>query len=522
MARERRRGDSIHGSMDPRALSISNIHGYRPLLTSQYLTTIASAIPADVYAEYCESVKQDNSLASLLDISRDLVRGGFPEPTDGVYRVLCMFLRRSWFHRIWTVQECVLPSKGQVWYGSHRITDMGSFSRIELIARTYIEPLPMPAFGYSQTVATALEYLRNFLFSDVPGDGSISFLSGGITLNVSDCLFYSRDKKCAVPHDHVYAILGLQGDQLAQADYKITVQELYTKVALHPSIQPFAFENAGLGTRKELEKLSRNENLPSWVPDWNSPLDFKAWFNHHPRATFHAGGLHPEEFSVTQISDGAIRVAGFIEDRVILLGGNGSPINPQSVISCLRLLDAASAGAQPVLDANNMVERLARTLTLNTKDAMENIRSSFRAYTIAQLAYHLYDHKDDAEWDSVRSMIENLLERDATATGFLPTWPETEKAAQWVLREVQDSYALALSNNFTSRRFFITDKGRMGLAAGGTAVNDAIVIVRDYEYPLMMREGHGACCQLVSQAYVEGIMHGEVLESRVFEDIDIE
>lgn len=481
------------------------------------------AIPAEVYAEYCESTKQDNSLGILLDISRDLVRGGFPEPTDGVYRLLCKFLRRSWFHRIWTVQESVLPSKGQVWYGAHRITDMDSFSRIGLIARGYIEPLPMPDYGYSQTIVTALEYLRKFLFAGVPGDGKSSFLRGGVTLDVSTCLFYSRDKRCSVPHDHVYAILGLQGDELAQADYTITVKELYTKVALHPSIQPFVFENAGLGSHTGLENSHRNEDLPSWVPDWNSPLDAKAWFNYHPRGTYHAGGLHPQKFSITKVSENIIRIPGFEEDRVALLGGHGSPINPKSLLTCLQLLDTASTGAHPVLNPNNMVERLARTLTMKSKEiTTDKLRTSFRGWAISQLAYHLYDNKDETEWTSVRNTLQNLLERDETATGFLPTWAETEKMAQWVLRGVQDGYALDMSNIFASRRFFITEKGRVGIAAGGTVVRDAVVVVKDYEYPLMMREGSEGCWKLVGQAYVEGVMYGEVLGGRTFEDVDIE
>ncbi|KAF2448906.1 hypothetical protein P171DRAFT_221413 [Karstenula rhodostoma CBS 690.94] len=88
--------------------------------------------------------------------------------------------------------------------------------------------------------------------------------------------------------------------------------------------------------------------------------------------------------------------------------------------------------------------------------------------------------------------------RDEKASQIFPTWQETEKAAGCALRGVFGLYGQSVGGNFHASRLFISAKGRMGIAVDSTEIRDAIIVVAECEYPLMMRKGSECRWQLVS------------------------
>lgn len=70
------------------------------------------------------------------------------------------------------------------------------------------------------------------------------------------------------------------------------------------------------------------------------------------------------------------------------------------------------------------------------------------------------------------------------------------------------------------RRFFVTSKGHLGSGPTDMQAGDQICILQGAKTPFILRERENSTYELVSHAYVHGIMHGEGLGA-VMEEVDL-
>jgi len=90
---------------------------------------------------------------------------------------------------------------------------------------------------------------------------------------------------------------------------------------------------------------------------------------------------------------------------------------------------------------------------------------------------------------------------------------------------ILNDFAFQAIANLQGRRVFVTEQNRIGLASNDTTFGDHIAIISGARTPYVLREkqNSGRNYNLVTWAYVQGIMHGEALEERhQFENITIE
>lgn len=78
-------------------------------------------------------------------------------------------------------------------------------------------------------------------------------------------------------------------------------------------------------------------------------------------------------------------------------------------------------------------------------------------------------------------------------------------------REFQATVVGAVSHYPPRRRFFVTEKGYMGLGPPGTEKGDRICILKGCSVLVLLRK-EGEFHHLVGEVYVCGIMDGEVIE----------
>ncbi|KAJ4293325.1 hypothetical protein N0V90_008607 [Kalmusia sp. IMI 367209] len=487
----------------------------------------ASTLSQATYVDLNNSYNADASFRGRSSLSNSLVSRGFPEPDEKTFKFLTAFLRRSWFHRVWTIQECVLPSKGKVWYGTFRVNEMEKFSSIGIVSILYYNKKVF-IDKYTWAGAVAANYLRDFLFYPQAGRAR-RFLSNGILESLRFCLEFSRGKTCSALHDHIYAILGLQDDLRIEADYKVPVKELYSKIALHPSLRPILFDNAGLGLSRRIS------DLPSWIPDWSLELDPIPWPHFHGLHRYNSGNFYREDLSILHPSENVISVTGFREDEVTLLGGIGWEAE-ESLIESFETLNWACGGSHAILNAEKVVERFWRTLIINRQNGGGTVEEPssaeygplFRDFVLDRLSSYLFRRSSqDEALEVTRSTLELLLQHDQIAARLLPTWQEIEEMANNRKHDVissplRNNYSTALIGTLPGRRFFVTSKGRMGIATNMIERGDAIMIVKGSEYPLVMRKGSEGRWKLLGQAYVEDIMYGEALEGNAIGNIEIE
>jgi hypothetical protein len=246
-----------------------------------------------------------------------------------------------------------------------------------------------------------------------------------------------------------------------------------------------------------------------------------------------------------QVSSTVLEIEGLQEDQVLYLGGTyEQTIDEGGLLDSLQVLDQACKEFPLLQKDVGIVERFWRTLIANLRgvgrhylppDAMYG--SSFRSFVLLKLSKHLaHLENNEGVWETARLMLESLRQHDVHAD--LPTWDNvmntvnrstlsttSDKIELFVdtgLVESSRTYAWSLQRMFSHRRFFVTAKGRIGIASQGAQVGDALLIAKGGAFPLLMRPSSAKRFQFLSVAYVDGIMHGEAMEGKTFEDIEIE
>lgn len=437
------------------------------------------------------------------------------------------------------MQESILPSKGQIWCGSWHFTDMETFSTVGVEIGLYFGKLGLDSPEHT-SLSAASDYLSDFLFArhnDPDCIGGVRevlthykteplrFLSGEASIHVIDCLRASRGKRCSKVHDVIYGTFGLHHENLVEVSYEMPKKELFISVALHPSVICYALEEAGLDSRRS----NCTDDLPSWVPDWSLRLSAEPWTRHRRFLSYQSGGGNFQNFSMTRLPGDVVQVAGLCEDEVAFLGGDGTPpIGIESLLTSLELLHDISRQPGHTLDVKRLVRRLAKTLVINLGtsykppySSFSDIAQDFRAYLhqgFMQLSTRVSREEYEKEIDKLAFLLK--ISRDHL---YAPNMKKLKnrKSLHWTKLSTTQ-YTGLLAKHFHMRRFFVTKKGRMGIASHITEVGDVIMVLKNCEFPFMMRKGTEGRWKLISQAYVEDIMHGEALEGREFEDILIE
>jgi hypothetical protein len=178
---------------------------------------------------------------------------------------LCQLFKRSWWHRVWTVQESILGRSLRFYCGHWQICANSLFA----VAKSYFKHRRSCCYGQ-------LDVFRR--------SGIFPFLEALDTLHearlrrnihkLQDLISEYRLRGCADPRDKIYGLLGLASGKevnLIRPDYSIPTPEVYEQVSLRlieesrslqilSQIYPRHMNPTGIETIK----------LPSWVPDWTS------------------------------------------------------------------------------------------------------------------------------------------------------------------------------------------------------------------------------------------------------------
>ena len=144
--------------------------------------------------------------------------------------------KRAWFRRKWVIQEVAQTSEKP---------------------REFL--LADKVFGFEDMVEPILGY--SLVDTASPLVAIISNRS------LQENLAQYRNTECSSPHDHIYALLGLNNDAFwVNVDYNCNVNDLYVSIAkFYVSIGNYEAILA-LATIKKSAL-----GMPSWVPDWREP-----------------------------------------------------------------------------------------------------------------------------------------------------------------------------------------------------------------------------------------------------------
>jgi hypothetical protein len=451
----------------------------------------------------------------------DFERLDFPSSLDRAWWAIRQVLRRPWFGRLWTIQEAVLSRNLFVKCGKAGVCweDFAAWCydlrETHLLSWLTTDDALVEKYG---------EVRNNWTLPPQGATVTNSIQSDrlhGMTLvqkeNLLNVLVSTRYAQATQPKDKIYGVLGIV-DSTVVPDLRpeISAREVYHNACL---------TEIPLRVYELLSCVDHEEPLrPSWVPDWSTPrvtdaLGYltKSW------ALYCAGGrpvtgAQPPKVILSDDKQ-EISLHGKIFDNIAILGHcSRDPVlsidDPPQSNSDLKLY------AELVLG----VGRTHTYLVLGTSTYDAFLHTLLAGRDGSGVASPSTDHSEvfglilDATTGRSLSLPGQTMSPRRQKGYFNLDSLKTRKPAK-TLEDLETALQAALK----MRRFAVTEKGYFALVPRGAQVGDKLAVFDRACVPFVIRgrqaEGHRKKFELLGEAYVHGVMKGEVM---AMEDIELQ
>jgi hypothetical protein len=418
------------------------------------------------------------------------------------WEALGSVLSRSWFQRVWVLQEMVNAKKATVHIGEYNF-GWSSFTSSMSILRGYSLDSPLED-DIGSSCLDKINWLSKH-FNGHPADR----VDG---LTVLEALGETKVFRSTQPVDKIYGLLSLFPEALedVQVNYSDSVEEVFTQFTIKL-----------LTNRKKLDILNHCTpptepkllKLPSWVPDWSQPF-YTEPFTLRGLASQAAGDTQPK-FTIDPDSK-TLRIYGKLIDRITHFERH-------------RVIPSKSRHWKP----KNSFEKDYQTAEEIRQAGLERYLANDLEWhgSIMQIATKNLTTPIPAELWRVymcNRTRENEVPDESCALGFkmwlaMKFWGKGPNEALSVAKKIGDipdseevddavnTFAGAFSKWCYNRRFFATEGGLFGWGMEGIQEGDEICVLYGGEYPFVIHPVDDGKYTMVSDCYVYGYMDGEAL-----------
>ncbi|KAK3321917.1 heterokaryon incompatibility protein-domain-containing protein [Apodospora peruviana] len=437
-------------------------------------------------------------------------------------------LRRDYWHRVWIVQEITLARQGLIFCGEKSVT-LDEFDATLTAIFYCVQTEPYELFPKWKSNS-----LRGFLHGALfPSKAMLireRYRRQGATctIRLSDILLetFSAPRRyhytASDPRDLVFGLLGVVSAEQKlgmHADYHKTAAEvlaLFTKALLRASMTEDP-ERPGVHQRFNLNcsfpKKDLSGNFPTWVPDWVAIGKY---------------GIEPFPLGLARFDAAA---AG------TLLQPDNLDENPEDVL----LLRCSGCRVDVITEVMTPAEWTVTEWPADSRIRNENewLASIFKFVGLGtesgpgeEYVWRTITAMDPGRrfgplwWNNeqqsalVRKIMRgvhidaaNLTEDEAEFywlgpySDYLEKVDKLEDRVEIVARDWKKRLPCR------SRTFFKTVKGMFGLGHESVRAGDVVVLLWGVPTPMVLRPSDGSGFALQGDAYVDGIMHGEFLET---------
>lgn len=372
-------------------------------------------------------------------------------------------LHRPWWTRAWVVQEAStpkLPGRKVIWYGPYE-RSFGHFSkatRVLLLISKQPGIAKAQKEAYSQS-ASLLNYMR------VAREEN--------KLLLLDALPDMRLYNASDPRDKVFAIQAICEDGRHQdlaPRYEDSVEEIFTNLTAHILSRDKRLDILG-----HCHHSRRALSVPTWVPDWTSKW-VALEFSHRNKATlkqvYNACFSIPAVISIDRTTR-TLRLRGIEFDEVFSVGlaRNDDPNITPDIVVLRNWLSLTSPLGNDYISGSTVFEALQHTLCADIKEL--------------------------SQWNG-----------EAERGGKVHLPEKSHEIPQEFFRR-----SLLLHRRTVRRCLATTRKGYLALAPQETEQGDLLCVLYGGQLPFVLRKSN-SYFELIGEAYVHGIMDGEVVNSR--------
>ena len=311
-------------------------------------------------------------------------------------------------------------------------------------------------------------------------------------------LWSFRSRKCGNPRDKVYAILGICHDVKMgdiTVDYSSTVAQVYYEAAEY-----ILRKERSLKLLSACQSYGSSTENPSWVPDWSTDVRFrpmKSMIDWEPgeveagvRRAFKASGSHSAQVNVSEDMR-TITTQGLVCSTISVLGtdiGNDA------------FFDDTTKSQNHMFTQSYTWWPLAKEHTPEVTAHGERRIDAFWRTLITDMGLIRRKATPEKEGNQFRMWM-----RITNYSAFEPedlVVPAGQH--QWL------EFTAAFQQATTSRRFFITREGHMGLGPRDMEPGDVVCVLLGAQVPFVLRavNNHYA---FLGDCYCHGIMDGEAV-----------
>ncbi|KAL1875171.1 hypothetical protein Daus18300_003239 [Diaporthe australafricana] len=385
-------------------------------------------------------------------------------------RALSDIFLRTWFKRIWIIQEVVAARELVIFCGQW-ILPWNFLSKV----CTKIRKEEFSPDGKSHLLRGSGH--RNFTVLN-------DFRRGRSTMSLTKYLQCTKDYQASDPRDKLYALIGLACDISPDdiiPDYAKSIKTVFLGLVRFLVTKRGSLDIISSGrldrptsTTPLGRRLRADEIIPSWLPDWSPSQDLRPLNSEEVDTPFYRAGGGTVAVVRMNAFPHMLEVEGIVVDKIDFFGGAIKSPARESIQTIRRW--QYIAGQHLTSDSNFGVVTPPGFLT--TIVAGKNCMAGCAHGT--------------------QSQSENMIELCISGEG-----------SQTV--GMSDYFSDAVTRAVMGPRFFITAKKRMGLGVPEVQLRDRVVVLKGCSVPLIMR-AVGDHMVIVGESYVSGIMGGEVME----------
>ncbi|KAJ4169008.1 hypothetical protein NW754_010940 [Fusarium falciforme] len=400
------------------------------------------------------------------------------------------FCERRYWTRLWVLQEFAVGRRVAVACGNWIVkSDLitATLWAVDIIQRHSrkkpIEGLDIIRKNYEFVFESRLIsyvynlFTRRALFRPPSSDTQSSYadpllkvIATSLSLEVDYNSVYSSD-----PRDRVFALLNLAADKDhfdTFPDYSMSVEEVYKEAARKMLLQ------GDIDVLLYCQTPRKIKSLPSWVPDWEMEV-------RHPCAqppwstSFEASG--GQTSTPTFPSEDLVTLEGIYIDTIKETGETWDP-------NWLEKVDKAAV-ASYVESIRGFCDRSPRIHV--GREGAETSRIAILDGTL------WFTSVPYSEWGTeCAAAVDELLQSPASGH-------ESTKIDTWYSRTLLRLH---------TRRAFLTSTGYVGVGPLDTRVGDEVCVFIGGNAAYLVRPEENELHSLVGEAYVHGVMYGELLK----------
>ena len=417
-------------------------------------------------------------------MAEDLAKARLPDKESRDWKALDAIFWRTWFTRVWVIQEITMAKEATVHCGAQCIP-----WRDLTCAACFILDYNIAALANIDPRRVRTMMLYSFR------------LRNGNGMRLPELLLSARESHCTDPKDQIYALLGLAadaGDCSVKLDYSQDVTKIYQEITTS-----FISQYKSLDTLSMVQDYAWNvtTGLPSWVPDWTANPRSIPFLRPDSVSKFTASNTSEPSSHLSE-DQRTLSIFGKLVDTVKSVGT--ANVHPQIVTTSGRQFPKWQEVAQQ-----------ADIIQMRHWEVMARKVKSYPTGESPQEAYWrtiIADANMDVEsvpggysrlFHAWRRYWGTLIDDD-----FVDMTVDDGKGD----RVYSTTYNLARNLACNYRRFIITKKGYIGLAPFSCRPGDHICVLLGGKTPYVVRKSRKQYFRFIGESYVHGIMHGEALK----------